>query len=108
MKTVNKTAFGTSGLNALITNMNPVVTQAEGDKWVADITAAAKIFPEFCNTGNEDNDRAEFSAFLAIIGAETAFNTGAGFPLERENGCPDCRVCSYDSRGKLCENNTAL
>lgn len=69
------------------------------------MTAAAKDYPEFCNTGDEWKDQQELAAFLSIIGAETSFATNAGFPCTTEIGCPRCEVCSYNSAGKECETD---
>jgi len=60
--------------------MNPSMSQADADAYAEQITEAAKTYPDFCNSGNNDIDMAEFSAFLSIVGAETSFNTGGGFP----------------------------
>ena len=61
------------------------------DVWLKALSMAAKKFPAFCNTGNEDEDIKEFCAFLSITGAETSFLVSAdgltGYPCTEENGC---------------------
>ena len=92
-------------MKQLITNINPTVSNSECEQWIKDITNAAKKFPDFANTGNEYKDREEFAAFLTIVGAETSYSSANGFPCTKENGCPDCEACSYNSKGKQCEKN---
>ncbi|KAL4467060.1 hypothetical protein ABPG74_010657 [Tetrahymena malaccensis] len=92
-----------NGIALLIQSINPVISTAVGNKWAAEITEAAKSFPEFCNSGDEEKDKQEFAAFLSIIGAETSFDSSNGFPCTKENGCPNCQACSYNSAGQLCD-----
>ncbi|KAL4474223.1 hypothetical protein ABPG72_001762 [Tetrahymena utriculariae] len=101
-------AWGNTGLPVILKNINGVITKAQSDKWLADITNAAKAFPDFCNSGNEQKDKQEFTAFLTIIGAETSFDPSNGFPCTKENGCPNCDACSYNSQGKQCSTTPNL
>ena len=91
--------FG-SGLKRLLTNINPSLTQEQADAFTAAISEAAELFPDFCNSGDEKKDKAEFAAFLTIVGAETSFSVMAGFPCEIENGCPNCDAVRYLSHYK--------
>jgi len=95
-------AGGRKGIAALVLNVNPSMVQADADRYAEELTEASKAYPEFCNTGNEDRDKAEFAAFLTIVGAETSFSTAGGFPCTKENGCPNCEACSYNDEGKIC------
>ena len=56
MKTVPKSPYKGSGFNQLIRNINPSVPQEVSDAYVVDISEAAKSFPKFCNSGDEDKD----------------------------------------------------
>lgn len=48
----------------------------------------------------------EFAAFLSNVGAETSFTEN--FPCTTERGCPDCKKCSYNSKGDQCLKNPKL
>ena len=97
-----------SGFKQLITNINPTVTQELADTYIQEISEAAKSFPTFCNTGDEEKDIQEFSAFISIVGAETSFSPANGFPCTHETGCPNCEACSYNSAGQLCDKDPKL
>ncbi|KAL4474222.1 hypothetical protein ABPG72_001761 [Tetrahymena utriculariae] len=92
------------------------ISKDQSDKWLEDLTNAAKAFPDFCNSGNEQKDKQEFATFLTNIGAETQFNPANRFPCTKQDLCPrikefrclDCGACSYNSQGNQCNKYPKL